>query len=575
MKKTISVKKLLRGSFIALLCLLAAIIAVYGTYSIRTYADYVLGATEEQLAAYAMRLEEEMDDLAAFNLELTRNDSDFAMLSFPDCSEKQTLLSMYNLRRIFSAGIDEYCAIILYDPDGVGLYFTFDDDAAWSLSALEKRRLVRDNLPLILEMGEPLSETWVELTGEYNASSLMTVNRNRNLHLATVLSLEQYIKRNTIPIFSPASIATIATEGRILLQEEAFENLGLTAEALAEMRGGKLLTSLRTGYLCKSVPVSGSSLYVTTLIPVRDLAHAMVPSVIFLALVLLLVTAAMIITYRLLVKLLYFPIEEAAQLSKHLNDLDRPRVLEGNRFVEFNEIMRATLDLLDQKELLEEEKNNQKFEKERAMFQFYQLQTRSHFFLNCLKSLYHMLENGEKQRMQMMIIAFSNHLRYIFRDSMQEVTLAEELQEVMDYHRIISLDTAVPLLLTTHVPDALLECYVPSLLIQTFLENTCKYHGRDSGQILFDVEIAETEVDGDPFLHIRMTDNGVGYPPEILKAVNEAPAGTYDHTHVGLNNLKRRMRLLYQDRCKFAFYNSVGGACSSIYLPKHEEKIQL
>lgn len=575
MKKTISVKKLLRGSFIALLCLLAAIIAVYGTYSIRTYADYVLGATEEQLAAYALRLEEEMDDLAAFNLELTRNDSDFAMLSFPDCSEKQRLLSMYNLRRIFSAGIDEYCAIILYDPDGVGLYFTFDDDAAWSLSALEKRRLVRDNLPLILEMGEPLSETWVELTGEYNASSLMTVNRNRNLHLATVLSLEQYIKRNTIPIFSPASIATIATEGRILLQEEAFENLGLTAEALAEMRGGKLLTSLRTGYLCKSVPVSGSSLYVTTLIPVRDLAHAMVPSVIFLALVLLLVTAAMIITYRLLVKLLYFPIEEAAQLSKHLNDLDRPRVLEGNRFVEFNEIMRATLDLLDQKELLEEEKNNQKFEKERAMFQFYQLQTRSHFFLNCLKSLYHMLENGEKQRMQMMIIAFSNHLRYIFRDSMQEVTLAEELQEVMDYHRIISLDTAVPLLLTTHVPDALLECYVPSLLIQTFLENTCKYHGRDSGQILFDVEIAETEVDGAPFLHIRMTDNGVGYPPEILKAVNEAPAGTYDHTHVGLNNLKRRMRLLYQDRCKFAFYNSVGGACSSIYLPKHEEKIQL
>ena len=230
-------------------------------------------------------------------------------------------------------------------------------------------------------------------------------------------------------------------------------------------------------------------------------------------------------TYRLLVKLLYFPIEEAAQLSKHLNDLDRPRVLEGNRFVEFNEIMRATLDLLDQKELLEEEKNSQKCEKERAMFQFYQLQTRSHFFLNCLKSLYHMLENGEKQRMQMMIIAFSNHLRYIFRDSMQEVTLAEELQEVMDYHRIISLDTAVPLLLTTHVPDALLECYVPSLLIQTFLENTCKYHGRDSGQILFDVEIAETEVDGAPFLHIRMTDNGVGYPPEILKAVNEAPAG--------------------------------------------------
>ena len=78
-------------------------------------------------------------------------------------------------------------------------------------------------------------------------------------------------------------------------------------------------------------------------------------------------------------------------------------------------------------------------------------------FLNCLKSMYHMLENGEKQRMQMMIIAFSNHLRYIFRDSMQEVTLAEELQEVMDYHRIISLDTAVPLLLTTHVPDALLD----------------------------------------------------------------------------------------------------------------------
>ena len=49
---------------------------------------------------------------------------------------------------------------------------------------------------------------------------------------------------------------------------------------------------------------------------------------------------------------------------------------------------------------------------------------------------------------------------------------------------------------------------------------------------------------------------------------------TYRQYHVGIVNLKRRMKLIYGKECQTAFFNLPGsGACSVFYIPiRNEEK---
>ena len=75
-------------------------------------------------------------------------------------------------------------------------------------------------------------------------------------------------------------------------------------------------------------------------------------------------------------------------------------------------------------------------------------------------------------------------------------------------------------------------------------------------------------MNNEPVLQIMLSDNGIGYAPEILERLNNAENDMYAKEHVGISNLKRRISLIYKSNYQFAFYNKPsGGACALIYLP--------
>jgi LytS/YehU family sensor histidine kinase len=171
----------------------------------------------------------------------------------------------------------------------------------------------------------------------------------------------------------------------------------------------------------------------------------------------------------------------------------------------------------------------------------------------------------------MMILAFSNHLRYVFHDNLLLVTLKSELDEAQDYYRIIQMDRANPLLLDLEVEQSLLDCKVPPLVVQTFLENSYKYNPGNKTFLRFHVQIDQIEMEGKPFVRLRLNDNGKGYEKEMLKKLSE-PDEQFEQYHVGISNLRRRMTLIYKNDYQIAFFNALGGgACSLIYLPLQKE----
>ena len=53
-----------------------------------------------------------------------------------------------------------------------------------------------------------------------------------------------------------------------------------------------------------------------------------------------------------------------------------------------------------------------------------------------------------------------------------------------------------------------------------------------------------------------------------LTRINEELTGSYDQFNVGINNLRRRLAILYHGECRTEFRNKAeGGACAVIHIP--------
>ena len=179
-----------------------------------------------------------------------------------------------------------------------------------------------------------------------------------------------------------------------------------------------------------------------------------------------------------------------------------------------------------------------------------------------------MLESQQYNRMQRMILAFSNHIRYIFHDNMVLVTLREEIREINDYYSIIAMDRERPVIIIQNIVENIYDCMVPPLVIQTFIENSMKYSGTSCKNLQIVVTGEKTILENKERIKLKITDNGEGFTYHVLEKLNSSEDYSYEQYHVGINNLKRRLQLLYHQDYSIHFYNDLeGGACVIMYLP--------
>ena len=64
---------------------------------------------------------------------------------------------------------------------------------------------------------------------------------------------------------------------------------------------------------------------------------------------------------------------------------------------------------------LEQDKYRKEKEAGAALLQYYQLQVRPHFFLNCLNIIAALLNERDVETVNTMIYSVSSHFRYVFR----------------------------------------------------------------------------------------------------------------------------------------------------------------
>ncbi len=523
------------------------------TYNTNTVTDY-----------YKYTLENEMDDAIQFGQKLCYSDISFKMLTLSDLTGSDKVLNLYNINQSLKRQVAPYECIFVFNRDlsvsasAYGSSFNFYDSRL-------TYQLKEDLRSYWLNNKSPQFNRWIVFQND-NYSVIMAAQEYKNVFICTTIALDKFdlLKYNS----SNKNYMEFGffSRNKVLSNTRVLSELNININDLVKAKSNSFFKN----YFLKTVLIEGTDISMFCIFHTNTMWSFTKVSVILFILIAVITCLMLIYIIHYLNRIVIYPLDRINAATKHLEQNDSSHFVNNteSNIIEYQNINNALANLIDQKISLDNKKKAEAFEKDHARLQYYHLQTSSHFFINCLKSLFHMLENNEYEKMQRMIIAFSNHLRYVFHDNLKFVTLKSELAEVNDYYNIIMLDRVTPIILNTTVDDSLLKYAVPSLIIQTFLENTSKYNKQTDNLLIFDVNITTAELEGISAMQIQISDNGIGYSQEILNQLNSSDNDLFATEHVGISNLKHRIALIYKSNFQFAFYNKPkGGACALIYLP--------
>lgn len=95
-------------------------------------------------------------------------------------------------------------------------------------------------------------------------------------------------------------------------------------------------------------------------------------------------------------------------------------------------------------ESLKIEKYEKEIEIKQIQHQYYQVQIRPHFYLNCLKNIYALSEKKEFENLGQSILLLSNYLRYVFQANNATIPLREELKQCENYAGLMGISAVFP-----------------------------------------------------------------------------------------------------------------------------------
>lgn len=165
-------------------------------------------------------------------------------------------------------------------------------------------------------------------------------------------------------------------------------------------------------------------------------------------------------------------------------------------------------------------------------------QINPHFFMNTLNNI-HALVDIDGELAKKAIIELSRLMRYLLYESEQTtVPLRRELTFISHYLELMKIRCDESVALTYQKPEAaspILEAGIPPLLLLTFIENAFK-HGISHKEPSF-IDIRITQENNQ--LHFYCANSN--FSRDRMQTLQGG---------VGLDNVRKRLQLIYQDRYK-------------------------
>ncbi|MDP5458042.1 sensor histidine kinase [Alishewanella sp. SMS8] len=167
--------------------------------------------------------------------------------------------------------------------------------------------------------------------------------------------------------------------------------------------------------------------------------------------------------------------------------------------------------------------------------QLLQQQVNPHFLFNTLNNLYSLTLTGSQQAPNL-VLQLANLLRYtVYEGQQQRVTLSQEIQYLQDFLALQAIRSSDKCQINTAFPEQADKWQIAPLLLIILLENAFK-HGVEPSQSPCTISLNIT------------VENGL----LLMRCVNSLPDKPISPSPgIGLDNLKRRLALLYAGKHQF------------------------
>lgn len=529
--------------------------------------NYQMAQRSRQTAALetaAAGIRTDLDRLNDVAFDYYENNHDFASLALVD-TELEMFSYVYELdealkgRMLLEDGLDGY--FLFYGAQRDARYYLSPDrQVSW-----EEATALKSHIQARLdEGGSNWSWSFVQ-AGQQRYAVLLVTKQSVSLCLLYDLTAAQTALQAAQT--DNAQLYFVTEDGSFARSDEQEPLL----EALRTDGGSGAYSAVGRGYAVNARRMGDTGLWLCMQVPTDLSYYLTLPQLLLIFVTFFAVLAVVHLHGRIRTQLIA-PLEALVDTMNRIRDGEWEAKIEGvPRFEELqkvNEALEAMVAEIRAQKMLAYE---QTIEKQQTQLRFLQLQLKPHFYLNGLKTLNALVLDGERQKMQDLIINLSEHLRYLLQAEREIVPLTAEVAYVKNYAALQKNMTGRPFTVRWELPDGLRDWQVPTLCIQTFVENSFKYAKLGSAQkeLVLRISAMELETEEGLFLDICVRDNGSGYDEALLEEINQRPDPeniTSDKVGVGIRNLQRRCELHYGERAEYIFYNE-DGAVSELILP--------
>ena len=201
----------------------------------------------------------------------------------------------------------------------------------------------------------------------------------------------------------------------------------------------------------------------------------------------------------------------------------------------FNIMVARIRQLMDQ--IISEQEAKRKSE-----FKALQAQINPHFLYNTLDSIVWMNENRNYEGVTTMVSALAKFFRVSISKGNEIIQVADEIDHATSYLVIQQIRYKDKFDYSFEVQQNVLQKKTLKLILQPILENAI-YHGISHIQEKGEIRISASIENGNTVF--RVSDNGYGIKPEILKSILENESKTAHSGGVGLKNVNERIKLCY------------------------------
>ena len=189
-----------------------------------------------------------------------------------------------------------------------------------------------------------------------------------------------------------------------------------------------------------------------------------------------------------------------------------------------------------------------------------QNQINAHFIYNVLESIKMMAEIEEQYDISDAVTTLGKLLRYSMRWTAGTVTVAEEIEYIKNYLKLMNIRFDYEIYLSLNIPDRIYAQQIPKMSLQPIVENAI-YHGIE--QMAEDTNIyIKGLIEGNDCI-IEITDAGRGMSEEEVARLYKKISGEIETTGgsgngIGLKNVQDRIKMNFGEEYGIEIASKLG-----------------